>query len=901
MKIPMKHFISACFGMLLLISATIKPTIMSGQEVPIIDREIFFGDPEISGGQISPDGKWLTFIKPYQDIRNIWIKRVDEDFEEARPITADTLRPIPGYFWSRDSKYILYVQDKGGNENYHVYAVDPFSKVMGENGVPPARNITDYEGVRAYIMNRPKSDPDLLYVGMNDRDPSWHDLYKVRISTGERELVYQNEDRISGFDFDHKDRIRLAARTKSDGSTEILRYNDGEFSPCYECSFEETCYVADFHKDNKRVYMVTNKGDRNLTELVLFNPETGEEEFVERDPENEVDFGGMFLSDVSKEIILTSYTGDKTRLYFKDEAYKKDYEWLKKELPGVEIGLGSHTKDEKKWLIYANSDIDPGAAYLFDRANRELTFQYRPRPNLPTEHLCEMIPVRYESSDGLEIPAYLTLPRGVEPKNLPVVMFIHGGPWARDYWGYDAYAQFLSNRGYAVLQPNFRSSTGFGKDFLNAGNGEWGELMQDDISTGVQYLIDEGIADPERVAIMGGSYGGYATLAGLTFTPDIYAAGVSLVGPSNLITLLESIPPYWEAGRVIMYKRMANPETEEGRAKLEKQSPLNSVDRIKAPLLVVQGANDPRVKQAESDQIVVAMREAGLPVEYLVAENEGHGFRNPDNQLAFAASAEKFLAEHIGGRYQKEVRPEIEETLEELTVDINTVKMPEKLSDDEMMQELPAPDYKVMPHEMKYNMNISMAGQQLTMQVDRVVEVMNDKVKLTTNVQSPMMNMKEELLLNEDMTPVSKAINQGPVAMNFDFKEDKVKALMNMNGQEKEMMTPLDNSVWDDNAGLYLALSQLKLEEGQERVLRVFDGQNNKVKNIKMKVIGMEDVEVPAGNFETYQVELKDVDEDSTKTVFVNADDEKRTVVKVNSTIKQMGGAKAVLELTSME
>ncbi|HKK89679.1 MAG TPA: alpha/beta fold hydrolase, partial [Saprospiraceae bacterium] len=716
----------------------------------------------------------------------------------------------------------------------------------------------------------------------------------------ERELVYKNEDRISGFDFDHKDRIRLAVRTKSDGSTEILRFNDGKFTPCYECSFEESCYVAAFHKDNKHVYMVTNKGDRDLTELVLFNPETGEEEFVEKDPENEVDFGGLFMSDISKEIILTSYTGDKTRLYFKDDMYEKDYEWLKDELPGVEIGLGSRTEDENKWLVYANSDVDPGAAYLFDREKRELSFQYRPRPNLPTEDLCEMIPVRYASTDGLEIPAYLTLPKGVEPKNLPVVMFIHGGPWARDYWGYDSYAQFLANRGYAVLQPNFRSSTGFGKDFLNAGNGEWGELMQDDISTGVQYLIDEGIADPDRVAIMGGSYGGYATLAGLTFTPDIYAAGVSLVGPSNLITLLESIPPYWEAGRVIMYKRMANPETEEGKAKLMKQSPLNSVQNIKAPLLVVQGANDPRVKQAESDQIVVAMRESELPVEYLVAENEGHGFRNPDNQLAFAATAEKFLAEHIGGRYQKEVRPEIAETIEKLTVDINTVKMPEKLSEEEMDQELPTLNYDVKPHQLNYNMNISMGGQELSMQVDRSVEVMNDKVKITSNVQSPMMNMTEELLLNADMTPVTKSIEQGPVTMNFDYKENMVKGLMNMNGQEKEMMTPLDNAVWDDNAGLYLALSQLKLEEGQQQVLRVYDGQNNKVKNIKMTVVGMEKVEVPAGNFDTYHVELKDMEEDSTKTVFINADDKNRTVVKVNSTIKQMGGAKAVLELTSM-
>lgn len=885
----------------LLIITLFMTTLSMAQNTPIIDREVFFGNPEISGGQLSPDGKFLTFIKPYHDVRNIWIKGVDEPFEKARPITADTTRPIPGYFWSRDSKYILYVQDDAGDENYNLYAVNPYSMKFNSNGVPDAKGITQDKGVRVQIQHLSHSDADIIYLGINDRDPSWHDLYKVHISTGERELVYKNEDRISGFDFDHNDKARLAARVMADGGTELLKYQNGKFEPFYTCPFGETCYVNDFHKDNNQVYLVTNKGDRDLTELILYNLSTGEEELLERDPKGEVDFAGMFLSDLTHDILLTAYVGDKRRLYFKDKSLEDDYNWLKTQLKDVEISLSNSTKDERKFLITADSDVDPGATYLFDRDKRKLTFQYRPRPELPVDQLATMKPIRYKSYDGLEIPAYLTLPKGEEnAKNLPAVMFIHGGPWARDYWGYHSYAQFLANRGYAVLQPNFRSSTGFGKKFLNAGNGEWGEKMQDDISAGVDYLVKNGIADKDNIAIMGGSYGGYATLAGMTFTPDLYAAGVSIVGPSNLLTLLESIPPYWEAGRIIMYKRMANPETEEGLAKLKAQSPLFSVDNIKNPLMVVQGANDPRVKQAESDQIVVAMREAHLPVQYLVAKDEGHGFRNPDNQIAFIAEVEKFLAEHIGGRYQKDVNEEIQAKINELTVDISTVELPKKLDDNLKMVDLPAIAYDVQSQNLRYSFSISMGGQEMKMVVKQSINNQADALEVTTNVESPMLNMNEKLYLNPQLEPMMKKVDQGPLSMDYKFYGDRVDCEILQGEKTSKTSCKLNANVWDENTGLNLAIAHMQLDKGMEYFTRVYDSQKNKVQVMKITVGESEKIEVPAGKFDCKKVIVDNPEDSNPKTLYVYQSKKGNVIVKSLSTIKEMGGANASMELVEM-
>ncbi|HKP68695.1 MAG TPA: S9 family peptidase, partial [Pyrinomonadaceae bacterium] len=663
------------FAVVLFVSAGIA------QQPALIDREIFFGNPEYAGAQISPDGKYISFIKPLDDVRNVWVKRFDEPFEKARPMTAEKKRPIGQYFWSRDSKRILFVKDNDGDENFNVFSVDPSAAPAAGAKVPAASNLTGATGVRTIIYAVPESEPDYIYIGINERDKAWHDLYKVQISTGTKTLMRENKDRLTYWMFDNADKPRMAVRSAPSGDTEILRVDGDKFTQVYSCGVFETCNLVRFNKDDKRVYMSSNKGGRDLTQLVLFDPTTGKEEFVEEDPNKRVDFGGAIFSEVSDELIGTTYTDDKSRVMWRDKEFQKDYDRLKKNLGDREIAFGASTKDETKFIVSTFSDVDPGTVWVYDRKSKNLSTLYQVREKLDRKALAPMRPIRYKSSDGLEIPAYLTLPKGVAEKNLPLVVVPHGGPWARDNWGYNSFAQFLANRGYAVLMPNFRASTGYGKKFLDAGNGQWGDKMQDDITWGVKYLIDQGTVDPKRVAIMGGSYGGYATLAGVTFTPDVYAAAVAIVAPSNLNTLLGSIPPYWEQIRTQFHKRMGDPNTPEGKSQLERQSPLNHVAKIKTPLMIVQGANDPRVKKAEADQIVVALRERNYPVQYLLAGDEGHGFQRPVNNMAMFAAAEKFLAQYVGGRYQESMTADVANRLGELNVDPKTVMMVAKNSE----------------------------------------------------------------------------------------------------------------------------------------------------------------------------------------------------------------------------
>jgi dipeptidyl aminopeptidase/acylaminoacyl peptidase len=643
---------------------------------PIIDRELLFGDPEIVGGQLSPDGQFISFLKVYKGTRNIWVKKAAAPFSDAKPITEETARPISNYFWSRNGKYVLFTKDNGGDENFNLYAVNPAEQLKPGQTIPENKDLTHLKGVRVEIYSIPKSDPDAIYVGLNDRDNAWHDLYKLKISTGEKTLLHQNSatDRITGWFFDWDDKLRLALRANADGSNDILSTNNGKFETIYSTGPYESANPIAFDKINKKVYLSTNKGDdNNLSKLSLFDPVTLKEEFIEKDPLNRVDLEEASFSELTRDLIFTSYNDSKLNRYWKDKNFEKDYGLIGKQLVGLDLNFFSHTADENTWLIGAYSDTQPSSVYLFNRKTKKLTFQYNPRPKLPTGDLAKMTPVTYPSSDGLKIPAYLTLPKGIPAKNLPVIIFPHGGPWSRDSWGYNSFAQFLANRGYAVLSPNFRGSTGYGKKFLDAGNREWGQKMQDDLTWGAKYLIAQGIADPKRIGIMGGSYGGYATLAGVAFTPDVYAAAVSIVGPSNLLTLLNSIPPYWESFKKVFYLRMGDPNTSEGKAQLIRQSPLTSADKIITPLMVVQGANDPRVNKAESDQIVVALRDRKFPVEYILAPDEGHGFARPVNNMAMLAAAEKFLAKYLGGRYQESVTEPVGERLKEITVDVSTV------------------------------------------------------------------------------------------------------------------------------------------------------------------------------------------------------------------------------------
>jgi dienelactone hydrolase len=694
--------------------------------------------------------------------------------------------------------------------------------------------------------------------------------------------------------FDLKDQLRLAVRTSDKGDTEVLRVDEKGFTKVYECSVFESCSPVRFHKDGQRVYMETNKGEPDLTRLILFDLATGKEDLVDADPKKHVDFGGPIFSDVTDELVGTTYVDDRTRYYWRDKAFEADYAFLTSKLPNMELGFGSATRDERKWIVSASSDVEPGTTYLFDRDKKALTLQYRIRERLPREHLAPMTAIRYKSSDGLEIPAYLTLPKGVPAKGLPLVLVPHGGPWARDTWGYDAMAQFLANRGYAVLQPNFRASTGYGEKFLNAGNNQWGDLMQDDLTWGVKHLVAQGTVDPKRVGIMGGSYGGYATLAGLAFTPDVYAAGVAIVAPSNLLTLLETIPPYWEAGRIIFHTRMGDPNTPAGKAQLVRQSPLTSAAKIKTPLLVVQGANDPRVKRAESDQIVIALRDRGFPVEYMVAPDEGHGFARPVNNMAMFAASEKFLAGHLGGRFQESMTPEVATRLKEIMVDPKTVTLQKPI--DSASVGVPKIAAPITPGSATYAVTLAVNGQQMQMSASTEIKAEGSDIVITDRAKTPMGEAMDTVVLDPaTLTLRKRTVAQGPMTMTYAVADGKVSGEMKMGEQPRPIAAEPGGALFADGAGAYHVIARLPLAEGYTTAFRNFDLQSQKGKVVQLKVAGSEKVTVPAGEFDAWKVELSSADDGQQSTVWVAKDS--RQVVKMSSVLPRMNGAVMTSEL----
>ncbi len=760
-----------------------------------------------------------------------------------------------GLLLEQDSKFVLYVKDHEGDENFNVYAVNPAAAPAAGQEVPATRNLTDAKGARAFIYDLPRSNPDLIHVGLNDRDAAWHDVYEVRISTGERKLLRKNTDQIAGWVFDRAGKLRMATKTAPNGDTDILRVTDTGFEKVYGCTVFESCGPVQFHPDNSRVYMLTNVGAPDLIRLVLFDPQTKKEELVDTDPENRVDFSGAVFSEKTGALVGTVYLDDTQRIYFRDKEFEADYELIKKKLPGKQIAFGGSTTDERKWMIVVSDDTEPGERHLYDRDTKTLTKQYHVFDKLPRQSLAEMKPIRYKSSDGLEIPAYLTLPKGVPAKGLPTIVVPHGGPWARDAFGYSPMAQFFANRGYAVLQPNFRGSTGYGEKFLNAANNQWGEKMQDDITWGVKHLISEGIADPKRVAILGGSYGGYAALAGVAFTPDVYAAGVSIVGPSNLMTLLESIPPYWEAGRKMFHMRMGDPTTPEGKKQLERQSPLFSAQKIKTPLLVIQGANDPRVKKAESDQIVIALRDRSFPVEYLVAPDEGHGFARPVNNMAMYATIEKFLSKHLEGRFQESMTAEVAKRLPEITVDPKTVTLAKPV--DTSTMKAPTPTQPLVVGSATYNASISVGGQTIKMETTNTVTEQGDAWMVSETAKMPQGEVSDVSLLDKKTLAVrTREIKQGPVTIKLTFEGGKAAGSMAMGGQEKPVAADLGGTLFADGAGSYPSLAALPLQSGYTTTFRNFDVMKQKASMKQAKVTGSEDVTVPAGSFKAWKVEV---------------------------------------------
>ncbi|MBW4675053.1 MAG: S9 family peptidase [Desmonostoc geniculatum HA4340-LM1] len=606
---------------------------------PLIPREILFGNPEKASPRLSPDGKYLAYIAPdEQNILQVWLRTVGQ--EDDQILTADKKRGIRIFFWTYNANQLIYMQDLDGDENFHLYLVNIESKIV--------RDLTPFQGVKAEVVEIEPKFPDEILVALNLNNPQKFDVYRLNLKNGAVEFDTDNPGNIISWTSDADFQIRAATASTPDGGYDLLlrETTDREWEILRHWGPEEEGSPVSFSADGKTLYIEANH-DANAQRLLAVDLDTRQETVIAQD--EQYDLVGVVIQPVTRVIEAVSFYKDKQEWQIIDQSIAADFAEIAKVRPG-EFSLVSRDLEDKNWLVAYNTDDGPVYYYAYNRESKTSTFLFSNKPKLEGLQLASMQPISYEARDGLTIHGYLSTPVGIPSENLPTVLLVHGGPWVRDTWGLDPEAQWLANRGYAVLQVNYRGSTGYGKAFVNAGNREWAGKMHDDLIDAVNWLVEQGISDPQKIAIMGGSYGGYATLVGLTFTPEIFAAGVDIVGPSNLITLIQTIPPYWEPLKAMFYHRVGNLETEE--EFLKSRSPLFFADQIQKPLLIGQGANDPRVKQSESDQIVNAMQQANLPVQYVLYPDEGHGFARPENRLHFFAIAEEFLAQYLGGRFE---------------------------------------------------------------------------------------------------------------------------------------------------------------------------------------------------------------------------------------------------------
>ncbi len=627
------------FLTLIFISSLFVP-FLKADLPPLIPREILFGNPEKASPLLSPDGKFMAYLAPHNGVLNVWVKTVGK--EDDRVVTDDKKRGIRAYMWAQDSRYILYIQDRDGDENWHLYSVD----LTAPKEAPVIRDLTPFHGIQARIIGTHKDYPDEILVGINLRDRRVHDVYRIKLSTGETILDTRNPGDVVGWIEDSKFVIRGCVAALPDGGGEIRVRKDGKspWTTLISWGPDDTCSPLTFSKDGKSIYIFHNI-NTDLTVLYKKDMETKKEEKLFEPKGADVYNVIVHPEGYHPQAVATNRL--RVQWHILDDSIKEDFQKISRLTDG-DFTITSRSRDDKVWLVSFTKDTGPVQFYAFDRDSKKGTFLFSHQPKLEGLTLAPMKPLVIKARDGLELVAYLTLPVGVPPKNLPLVLNVHGGPWSRDTWRYHPEAQWLANRGYACLQVNFRGSSGFGKKFLNAGNKEWAGEMHDDLIDAVNWAIKQGIADPKRIAIYGGSYGGYAALVGATFTPDVFCCAVDIVGPSNLVTLLKSIPPYWAPMLKMFKHRVGDPDKE--KEFLESRSPLFRADKIKIPLLIAQGANDPRVKMSESEQIVEAVRKAGKEVQYIVFPDEGHGFSRPENRMKFYATAEAFLAKYLGGR-----------------------------------------------------------------------------------------------------------------------------------------------------------------------------------------------------------------------------------------------------------
>ncbi len=627
----------------LLLSTLLTPAALCADD--LLPRRLVFGNPDRTSPRISPDGKQLAFLAPSDGVMNVWVGPLDKP-AAARPITRDAMRGIRQFFWAYTSEHILYAQDKGGDENWRIYCV--------ETATGAERDLTPFDGVQARVQELSPQQPNEILIAINQRDRGAHDLERVNILTAERRPVAQNDRGFAAFVTDEELRVRFGLATTPDGGAEWLRREGDDWKTFITVDPEDemTTSPVGFDKSGDTLYLYDSRG-RNTAALAALQLSDRQVDVIAADVRSDV--SASLIHPTEKHVQAVAFEFERQEWKVIDPAVAPDFEKLGTIARG-DFNIVSRSYDDRHWIVADTLADGPTRFYHYDRTTRGAALLFTDRSALENRTLARMHPVTIRARDGLALVSYLSLPPALDPQGagrpkqpLPLVLVVHGGPWARDRWGFNPTHQWLASRGYAVLSVNFRGSIGFGKDFVNAGDREWAARMHDDLLDAVDWAVREKIADPQRVGVMGGSYGGYATLVGLTFTPQTFACGVSIVGPSNLITLLESIPPYWKPLLNKFARRVGDPRTPEGRALLTERSPLSRVERIVRPLLIGQGANDPRVKQSESDQIVAAMNQRSIPVTYVLYPDEGHGFVRPENRLSFFAIAEAFFAQHLGG------------------------------------------------------------------------------------------------------------------------------------------------------------------------------------------------------------------------------------------------------------
>jgi dipeptidyl aminopeptidase/acylaminoacyl peptidase len=612
---------------------------MSSNQKKLIPRTVLFGNPEKAAAQIAPDGKRMSYLAPVVDVLNVWVGTPGQN--DFRPVTKETDRSITRYFWSEDNQHILYLQDAGGNENWRLFSVNLES---GET-----RDLTPFENVQTQILDHNKKYPNELLIAMNRDNLQLHDVYHLDLRTAELQLIEKNPGNVVGWVADSEMKIRGAMAATPHGGFDFLvrKKDDAAWEKIVEWDEEDSLTSQPLTFSNDGSLYLADSRNANAARLIKLDVNSGKIKVLVEDPEYDV--SEFLVNPDTHEIEAVGMVKDRDHWTILDESVREDIEIIRGLHRGDFFLLNRDHADEV-WMIGFTVDNGPVPFYAYNRKMKIAEFLFSNRPELDQYELAQMEPISFPSRDGLTIRGYLTLPPGEPRSDLPMVLNVHGGPWHRDTWGYNPEAQWMANRGYATLQVNFRGSTGYGKHFLNAGDREWGGKMHDDLVDAVQWAVRQGIADPKRLAIYGGSYGGYASLVGATFTPDLFRCAISIVGPSNLITFIKTIPPYWSTFLAVMHKRLGNPDIDTDF--LISRSPLSKVDNIRIPMLIAQGANDPRVKQAESEQIVQAMQSHGIPHEYLLFPDEGHGFVKQENRLKFYAAAERFLATHLGGRFE---------------------------------------------------------------------------------------------------------------------------------------------------------------------------------------------------------------------------------------------------------